>query len=79
MHINILLGVHRFGKAKKESEKMGEAAGTVHRAKEIFIECGPFMTSIPVNYNINYQNKSHRLNYCQKWLKTRQKMFSSKL
>lgn len=36
---------------------MGEAAGTAHRAMEIFAECGPLMSKIPPNYNTNYQNK----------------------
>lgn len=50
----LILGISRFTTAKAEGCKMGEAAGTVNHAEEIFNTCGPILKNIPNSYVDNF-------------------------
>jgi hypothetical protein len=51
------LGINRFTVAKDKGAKMGEAAGTIKHAYELFAAMQKTVGSIPSDYGDNYKKK----------------------
>lgn len=53
----LVLGINRFTVAKDKGSNMGEAAGTIQHAYNLFNSMGPIINTIPNDYSDNYKKK----------------------
>lgn len=53
----LVLGINRFQVAKDTGSKMGEAAGTLNHAHNLFMSMGSVIAAIPIDYKDNYSKK----------------------
>jgi hypothetical protein len=53
----LVLGIHRFSKAKEDGRDMGIAAGTAQHANQLFTNMSNILPSIPNDYHANFNAK----------------------